>query len=185
MVRVSDVDEAAVAAQLGDDADPTEVVAALAAAKAEEVRRTFDSDPEIASDTVVIGCDSMLLVGTTLSGKPHTTDVARAQWRSIRGRSAELLTGHCVIRVTRGSADLRAHAVSSTTVRFAEIDDATIDAYIASGEPLEVAGGFTLDGLGGWLIEGIDGDPSSVIGIGLPLVRRLLADVGVRVADLW
>lgn len=185
VVRVSDVDEDAVAAALGADAHPEQVVAALAAAKAQAVRATVGDDPEIAADVVVIGCDSMLLVDDRLTGKPHTADVARAQWMSVRGRSAQLLTGHCVIRVTPGSPDGHAQAVSSTVVRFADVDEATIDAYVASGEPLEVAGGFTLDGLGGWLIEGIDGDPSSVIGIGLPLVRRLLAELDVHLSELW
>ncbi|MCP2174278.1 Maf family protein [Williamsia maris] len=185
VVRVSDVDEDAVAAGLGVDAHPEQVVAALAAAKAQAVRATVADDPEIAADVVVIGCDSMLLVDGRLTGKPHTADVARAQWMSVRGRSAQLLTGHCVIRVTPGSPDGHAQAVSSTVVRFADVDEATIDAYVASGEPLEVAGGFTLDGLGGWLIEGIDGDPSSVIGIGLPLVRRLLAELDVHLSELW
>jgi len=185
VVRVSDVDEDAVAAGLGSAASPDEVVVALAAAKAHAVRATLADDPEIATDVVVIGCDSMLLVDDRLSGKPHTADVAREHWMSVRGRSAQLLTGHCVIRVLPGSPDGHAQAVSSTVVRFADVDEATIDAYVRSGEPLEVAGGFTLDGLGGWLIEGIAGDPSSVIGIGLPLVRRLLADLGVHLSDLW
>ncbi len=184
-MRVSDVDEDAVAAALHVDARPDEVVSALASAKARAVRETFTDDAEITDDVVVIGCDSMLLVDGRLTGKPHTADVARAHWMSVRGRTAHLLTGHCVIRVTPGSPDVAAHAVSSTVVRFADVDEATIDAYISSGEPLEVAGAFTLDGLGGWLIEGIDGDPSAVIGIGLPLVRRLLAELGVHLSDLW
>ncbi len=185
LVRVSDVDEDAVAARLGTDAAPSDVVSALAVAKAEAVRSRLDADPEVSGEAVVIGCDSMLLVDGTLSGKPHTAETARAHWLSVRGRSARLLTGHCVIRVSARVADQRAQAVSSTVVRFADVDVATIDAYVSSGEPLEVAGGFTLDGLGGWLIEGVDGDPSSVIGIGLPLVRRLLDEVGVQVSDLW
>ena len=184
-MRVSDVDEDAVAAALGAHAHPEAVVAALAAAKARAVRETFPADPEIADDVVVIGCDSMLLVDGRLTGKPHTADVARAHWMHVRGRSAHLLTGHSLIRVRPGEPDTTAQAVSSTVVRFAEVDTSTIDAYIDSGEPLEVAGAFTLDGLGGWLIEGIDGDPSSVIGIGLPLVRRLLTELDVHLSDLW
>ncbi|KQR97608.1 hypothetical protein ASG12_14980 [Williamsia sp. Leaf354] len=184
-VVVSHVDEDAVVAELGSDAAPATVVTRLAEAKADAVAGMLVGSRDAPSDAVVIGCDSMLLLDGRLSGKPHTADVARAHWHSVRGRSAELVTGHCVLRVIDGTVSARARESSSTVVRFADVDDATIDAYVASTEPLEVAGGFTLDGLGGWLIDGIDGDPSSVIGIGLPLVRRLLGDVGVAVADLW
>ncbi|MGJ0119126.1 nucleoside triphosphate pyrophosphatase [Williamsia sp. MIQD14] len=184
-VVVSHVDEDAVVAASGSDAEPATVVTRLAEAKADAVAHMVAGSSDAPSDAVIIGCDSMLLLDGRLSGKPHTVDAARAHWRAVRGRSAELMTGHCVLRVTDGTVRARARESSSTVVHFSDADDATVDAYVASGEPLEVAGGFTLDGLGGWLIDGIDGDPSSVIGIGLPLVRRLLADVGVSVADLW
>ncbi|WP_045822287.1 Maf family protein [Williamsia herbipolensis] len=184
-VMVSHVDEDAVVAELGPDTAPSTVVTRLAEAKADAVARMLVDSTDVPPDALVIGCDSMLLLDGRLSGKPHTADVARAHWRSVRGRSAELMTGHCVLRVEAGSVTARARESSSTVVRFSDADDATIDTYVASAEPLEVAGGFTLDGLGGWLIDGIDGDPSSVIGIGLPLVRRLLGEVGVAVADLW
>lgn len=103
----------------------------------------------------------------------------------MAGRSAELITGHCVLRLLDGAVTAEAVDCSSTTIHFAKPEPEALEAYIATGEPLQVAGAFTLDGLGGWFVDRIDGDPSSVIGIGLPLLRRLLDDVGVGVADLW
>jgi septum formation protein len=103
----------------------------------------------------------------------------------MAGRSGELITGHAVLVVRDGTVVDSACAHASTRVHFAEPTEAELTAYIASGEPLSVAGSFTLDGLGGWFVEGIDGDPSNVIGISLPLTRRLLAQVGVALPDLW
>ncbi|ROZ83336.1 nucleoside triphosphate pyrophosphatase [Gordonia sp. OPL2] len=188
-VIVSDVDEDAILAGLGS-APPAEVVVRLAEAKAEAVvAAVLDGDDPAdgtsSRDLVVLTCDSMLLFDGTLTGKPHTPDVAREQWRRMRGRSAELLTGHAVSHIVDGHVSRRATAAASTTIRFADVSDAAIDAYVATREPLSVAGAFTLDGLGGWFVEGIDGDPSSVLGIGLPTVRRLLGDVGVDVTTLW
>ncbi|MBT0566875.1 nucleoside triphosphate pyrophosphatase [Williamsia sp. CHRR-6] len=188
-VIVSDVDEDALIESLGSDAAPDQVVTTLAQAKATAVaQRILDGAVEqIPADTdaVVIGCDSMLLIDGRLVGKPHTPERARTHWRSVRGRSGELMTGHCVHRLSGGAVIGVASAAAVTTVHFSDADDAVIDAYVATGEPLEVAGGFTIDGLGGWLIDGVDGDPSAVVGIGLPLVRRLFADLDVSVADLW
>ncbi|MGZ8179323.1 Maf family protein [Williamsia sp. SKLECPSW1] len=186
IVRVSDVDEDAVAAALGPDAAPRAVVTALAEAKARVVAdRLRDDDPDIAADAVVIGCDSMLFSDGALTGKPHTEAAAIAQWHRVRGRSAELLTGHSVLRLVEGRVVGSESDATSTTVRFSDVDDATVAAYVATGEPLEVAGAFTLDGRGGWLVDGIDGDHSAVIGIGLSVVRTLLARLGVSVTDLW
>ena len=108
-----------------------------------------------------------------------------ARWAAMAGRSGDLLTGHRVLRVRDGEVVGSAGGTATTAVRFADPSPAEVDAYVATGEPLEVAGAFTLDGRGGWFVEGIDGDPSSVVGIGLPLVRRLLAEVGTSVVDLW
>lgn len=182
VVRVSDMDEDAVAAALPADTPPQQVVVELAKAKAATVAATV---PEFAGDCVVVGCDSMLLIDGTLQGKPHTPEVARARWNAMAGRSAELITGHCVLRLLDGAVTAEAVDCSSTTIHFAKPEPEALEAYIATGEPLQVAGAFTLDGLGGWFVDRIDGDPSSVIGIGLPLLRRLLDDVGVAVADLW
>ncbi|WP_338599968.1 Maf family protein [Saccharopolyspora sp. SCSIO 74807] len=177
VVRVSGVDEDAVAAALVDP-EPAELVTALAAAKAEAVRAGEQ-------DAVVVGCDSMLSMHGEVVGKPHDPEVAAKRWRQMAGGTGELLTGHAVLKLRGGEVVARAQAHRTTAVRFAEPTEAELDAYLASGEPLRVAGGFTLDGLGGWFVEGVDGDPSSVIGISLPLTRGLLAEVGVRVTDLW
>ncbi|MEH3154835.1 MAG: Maf family protein [Gordonia paraffinivorans] len=186
IVRVSDVDEDAVAATVDPSSGPRAVVTALAEAKARVVAdRVAAEDPEVAGDCVVVGCDSMLFHDGELTGKPHTAAAATAQWHRLRGRSAELLTGHSVLRMADGVVVGAESASTSTTVRFADIDDATVTAYVATGEPLEVAGAFTLDGLGGWFVDGIDGDHSAVIGIGLSVVRTLFARLGVTVADVW
>ncbi|ONM47014.1 Maf family protein [Nocardia donostiensis] len=182
VVRVSGVDEDAVAAALPLGTAPDDVVVALARAKAHDVATTI---PEFAGDCVVVGCDSMLLIDGVLQGKPHTVEVARARWNEMAGRSADLITGHCVLRLRDGAVAAEAVDCSATTIHFAKPEPAELDAYLATGEPLQVAGAFTLDGLGGWFVDRIDGDPSSVIGIGLPLLRRLLQDVGVGVAQLW
>ncbi|MGW4847319.1 nucleoside triphosphate pyrophosphatase [Nocardia brasiliensis] len=182
VVRVSAVDEDAVAAALPAGTAPQVVVVELARAKALAVAATI---PELSADCVVVGCDSMLLVDGELQGKPHTAAVARARWGEMAGRSADLVTGHCVLRLRDGECTAEALDCSSTTVHFGKPEPDELDAYIATGEPLQVAGAFTLDGLGGWFIDRIEGDPSSVIGIGLPLLRRLLGDVGVAVTQLW
>jgi len=180
-VVVSSVDEDAVAASLpSPDAD--EVVVALAAAKAADVAATIAGRYR---DAVVVGCDSMLLIDGDLVGKPPDADVARRRWLRMAGGTGELLTGHAVVRLTDGESRRTAEGVASTTIRFGTPDASEIDAYIGTGEPLSVAGGFTIDGLGGWFIDSVDGDPSSVVGLSLPLTRRLLADIGVSVVALW
>ncbi|ALE72288.1 septum formation inhibitor Maf [Pseudonocardia sp. EC080610-09] len=181
LVEVSDVDEDALLAD-HQDADPARTVTLLAAAKAAAVAERIAGDHP---DAVVIGCDSMLLVDGDLVGKPHDAETARRRWKAMAGRDGELLTGHAVLRLSGGAVVREAEGHAGTGVRFAEPTDAELDAYLASGEPLKVAGAFTLDGLGGWFVEGIDGDPSNVIGISLPLVRRLLGGIGVSVVDLW
>ncbi|AIJ20963.1 Maf family protein [Amycolatopsis methanolica] len=180
-VVVSGVDEDAVAAALTDPSRE-ELVTALALAKAEavlgEVARTH-------ADAVVVGCDSMLSFNGEMLGKPGDPETARKRWAQMAGGTGDLLTGHAVLLVKSGAKVDQAVGTQTTRVRFASPSEAEIDAYVGTGEPLRVAGAFTLDGLGGWFVEGIDGDPSSVIGISLPLTRRLLAEVGVSVTDLW
>jgi septum formation protein len=180
-VVVSGVDEDAIAAALPAP-EPEHVVVALAEAKAAAVLADVTG---AFPDCVVIGCDSMLHHNGDLLGKPHTPEVARKRWAAMAGTTGDLLTGHAVLRVEQGRRTASATGTQSTTVRFGTPTDAELDAYIATKEPLKVAGAFTLDGLGGWFVEGIDGDPSSVIGISLPLTRRLLAEVGVTVDQLW
>ncbi|WP_434438657.1 Maf family protein [Lentzea sp. E54] len=176
VVRVSGVDEDALIASLRNPT-PEETVIALSAAKAEAIEHD--------DECVVIGCDSMLLFEGDLVGKPGTAEVARERWRRMAGKSGVLITGHTVLRVSGGAVADRASGAESTTVRFGTPSDEELEAYLATGEPLHVAGGFTIDGLGGWFVDGIDGDHTSVIGIGLPLTRRLLGQVGVPVSALW
>lgn len=183
LVVVSGVDEDAVSARLGADAAPDAVVVALAEAKAAAVCAVLD--PAVARDAVVIGCDSMLYVNGELRGKPGTPEKARAQWNSMAGKSGELHTGHCVIRLRDGAPILTRTEVAITTVRFGTPTADELDAYIAGGEPLEVAGAFTIDGLGGWFIDGVDGDPSAVVGIGLAVMRRLFEAIGLAIGELW
>ena len=180
-VEVSEVDEDALLTGL-PGASPAQTVTALASAKATAVaRRVADRMPE----AVVIGCDSMLYLGGQLAGKPRDVHAARARWQAMAGGTGELLTGHAVLRLLDGGIDRVAEGHAVTTVRFGRPDPVELEAYLATGEALAVAGAFTLDGLGGWFVDGVDGDPSNVIGISLPLTRRLLVGVGVRVTDLW
>jgi septum formation protein len=183
LVIVSGVDEDAVIARLHPAATPAEVTVALAGAKAEAVVGVLEAS--IAADCVVIGCDSMLYRDGELRGKPATADAARLGWQQMAGTSGQLYTGHCVIRLQDNAITHRIADATATTVSFGTPSAADLEAYVASGEPTAVAGGFTLDGLGGWFVDGVDGDPSSVIGIGLPLTRRLLAEAGLSISALW
>ncbi|OPX10124.1 nucleoside triphosphate pyrophosphatase [Mycobacterium sp. AT1] len=183
LIVVSGVDEDAVVAALPADAGPGEVTTALATAKAEAVAHAVDA--EVAADCVVIGCDSMLFRDGRLWGKPATEDAVLDAWRAMAGRSGELFTGHCVLRMRANRIVDTAAAHAVTTVRFGHPSASDVLAYARSGEPTAVAGGFTLDGLGGWFVDGVDGDPSAVIGIGLPLTRSLFERVGLSLADLW
>ena len=148
----------------------------LAIAKAEAVAAA------VVGDALVLGCDSMLDIDGALYGKPASPTVARARWRQMRGRAGILRTGHALIDTHTGRL---VHAIESTTVHFGDVTDAEIDAYVASGEPLAVAGGFTIDGRGSVFIDSIAGDHANVIGLSMPLFRRLLDDLGVPVMELW
>jgi septum formation protein len=169
-VVVSGVDETAFTA-----ATPGELAGLLATAKATAVASGQ-------ADGLVIGCDSLLDLDGRALGKPASASEAAARWREMSGRVGTLVTGHCVINAATGQA---AAAVAATQVRFGTPSQEEIAAYIASGEPLAVAGAFTLDGRGGWFVDGIDGDHGTVLGVSLPLLRRLLADLGVSVTSLW
>lgn len=177
IVVVSGVDEDAVLARTGAHT-PSEVTLALAQAKAEQVA-TRD---ELPADGLVVGCDSVLLVDDEVRGKPVDADQARAWWRDMRGGSGVLHSGHWVIDLSSGGA---VGEVATTTVCFAKVDDTEIDAYIATEEPLRVAGGFTVDGLGGAFITGVTGDYHAVVGLSLPLLRVLLARLAVSWTSLW
>lgn len=171
-VIVSGFDEDAVTAD-----SPAELALALAEAKAAVVATL-----EEAAGALVIGCDSVLELDGEALGKPADSEEATARWKSMRGRAGVLRTGHCVIDTATGA---KVSATASTTVRFGEPSDAEVAAYVASGEPLHVAGAFTLDGLSAPFIDGIDGDHGNVIGISMPLLRSLLAELGVSITDLW
>lgn len=182
LVVVSGVDEDAVIASLAD-APPERVVSGLAAAKADEVLTHVPA--AVVADCVVIGCDSMLFLDGRLCGKPGDVDTARQQWQVMAGRTAQLYSGHAVLVVRDGAVTHRLADTGITAVHFGSPTEADLEAYLRSGEPLGVAGGFTIDGLGGWFVEGIEGDPSNVIGLSLPLLRRMLASAGVSIAELW
>lgn len=183
LVVVSGVDEDAVIAELGPDAPAGQVVVALAKAKAESVAADLTTD--LAGDCIVVGCDSMLELDGRLRGKPESADAARAQWNSMGGRVGTLHTGHCVLRLRDGAVVQSEAQVGSTTVFFAQPSAIDLDHYIGSEEPLWVAGAFTIDGRGGWFVDRIEGDSSNVIGLSLPLLRRLLQATGVSIAQLW
>jgi septum formation protein len=133
-------------------------------------------------DALVLGCDSMLDFDQRALGKPASADEAADLWRRLSGREGTLCTGHCLIEPGGGR---RIRAVARTVVRFGAPTEAEIAAYVASGEPMAVAGGFCIDGLGAPFVEGVDGDPGNVIGLSLPLLRRMLADLGLAITDLW
>lgn len=174
-VIVSNVDEDAFVA-----ADVMGLVAMLARAKAEAVAATLPED----GDVLVVGCDSLLeLDGRPLS-KPGTAAEATACWRRMRGRTGLLHTGHHVIARTAGGVNTRA-GVATTGVAFADLADDEIEAYVATGEPGRVAGAFTIDGLGGAYVTSVSGDPHNVVGISLPLLRRMFAELGVPWHTLW
>ena len=186
LVMVSGVDEDLVTAGLGPDASPADVVCALAQAKAEQVAAELAGQKAgVAADCVVVGCDSMLYIDGRLCGKPQSVTAARQLWQSMAGRAGQLYTGHCIIRMLNNESVHQDAQTSVTTVHFGTPSSDDLEAYLASGESLLVAGGFTLDGLGGWFIDGVDGDPSAVVGIGLPLTRSLLARAGLSIAALW
>lgn len=191
-VAVSEVDERAIEQQVRStqpDCGPQVVVQALALAKAQAVAHQLGRSGQVAGWRYVVGCDSMLLIDGQLVGKPASADDAVERWRSMRGRSATLFTGHTVIALSPtegyGPDSPQAQGVSRAVINFAQVSDKEIAAYVASGEPMYCAGAFTIDGLGGAFIESIEGDPHGVVGLSLPLLRRLLAQLGVTWTDLW
>ena len=172
VLKPAHLDEDAIIASLAGAA-PAEIVAALAKAKA----ATAVADHP---DDVVVGCDSMLLLDGELMGKPHTEAETIRRWKTQRGRTAHLLTGHAVHYRGEWVTD-----TVSTAIRFGDVSDADIEAYARSGQPLECAGAFTLEALGSWFIDSIDGDPTSVIGLSMPLLRRCLYRFGLNASDFW
>jgi septum formation protein len=192
-VLVSDIDEGAVMRQALShfgELEPQDVPLVLARAKCESVTSLLDGDscPEDAPDSVlVLGCDSVLELDGEMHGKPADEAEATLLWKVMRGRSGVLHTGHWLIddRDPRdGGTGATIGAVASTTVHFAKVTDEEIAAYVATAEPLQVAGAFTIDGLGGPFISGIDGDHHNVVGISLPLLREMLGEIDLTWFDL-
>jgi septum formation protein len=171
-VVVSGVDEDAVPTE-----DPETMVRTLARLKAAAVAAKV-TEP----GALVLGADSTLVLDGVALGKPGTAEAATARWHDMRGRTGELLTGHCLIDCDSGR---RAEGVGSTTVHFGTPTDDEIAAYVASGEPIQVAGAFTLDGRGAPFVDRIEGDHSNVVGLSLPVVRHLMAELGVGITELW
>jgi nucleoside triphosphate pyrophosphatase len=186
-VLVSGVDEVAALLPYGDLA-ADEVALVLARAKAEAVAAVLDGDDAPAdapTSALVLGCDSVLELDGDVHGKPVDAAEATARWRRMRGRSGVLHTGHWVVDLRGDGSGATLGAAASTTVHFADVSDEEVAAYVATGEPLAVAGAFTTDGLGGAFVRGIEGDHHNVVGVSLPLLRDLLADCGVAWPTLW
>ncbi|HZB66807.1 MAG TPA: Maf family protein [Ornithinibacter sp.] len=192
LVRVSSVDEDDVVATA--EAGQGRLAAAdiallLARAKAEDVVTALEQHRDDPDDggLIVLGCDSVLELDGEVHGKPADAKEAVERWRRMRGRTGYLQTGHWLVDLrdgAQGGSGGMVGGTATTTVHFAAVDDAEVDAYVATGEPLQVAGAFTLDGLGGPYVAGIEGDPSNVVGVSLPFLRDLLRELGVTWHDL-
>jgi nucleoside triphosphate pyrophosphatase len=172
-VVVSGVDESIVDAQ-----DAYTLSLALARMKARTVAGQMQAEPGV----LILGCDSVLAFDGQILGKPGEPGEAIKRWQMMRGRSGVLHTGHHLTDLVGGQ---QAEEVGTTVVHFADVSDAEIEAYVATKEPLQVAGAFTIDGRGGAFVERIEGDPSNVIGLSLPLLRRLLAELNISITELW
>ncbi|MET7461331.1 nucleoside triphosphate pyrophosphatase [Nonomuraea sp. NPDC005501] len=169
-VIVSGVDEEAYSAY-----SPAALALELAKAKAAAVAGGLD-------EGLVIGCDSILELDGRPYGKPASAEEAAERWRILRGRTGRLVTGHCVIDVAAGR---EVAEVGTTVIRFGQPTDEEVAAYVATGEPLGLAGAFSIEGRGGWFVDSIEGDHGNVLGISLPLVRRLFEDLGYAVTSFW
>lgn len=192
-VAVSSVDEEDTVRrgqQRYDDLSSADIALLLARAKCEDVAAQIESDDPPAgmdADCLVLGCDSVLELDGRVHGKPGSPDVALARWRSMRGSQGVLHTGHWLIDVRApeaGGTGATLGAVASTAVWFANIPDDELEAYVDTGEPLNVAGAFTIDGLGGPFVDRLEGDPHNVVGVSLPVVRELLLELGLRWYDV-
>lgn len=169
----SDVDESTITRDV-----PEELVQALADAKAENVAARTTSG-------LVLGCDTLLFVDARPLGKPASVEQAREFWQLFAGRTATLLTGHALLKVEHGGVTASVRAVGRTEIHFARPSPAQIDAYVATGEPLLTSGAFMLSGKSGPFIDGISGAPSNVQGLSLPILRRLLGELGVSIEAYW
>lgn len=172
-VIVSGVDESQ-----ADGLPPFEMALQLAELKCAAVAER----DQLPADALVLGCDSVLELDGQALGKPDGAADAVRRWQAMRGGSGVLYTGHCLRDTATGQV---AAATASTTVSFADVSDEEIEAYVATGEPLHVAGAFTVDGLGGAFVTGIEGDHHNVVGVSLPLLRDLVLELGHSWTDLW
>ena len=170
IVCPSDFDESQVQVE-----DTVELVQTLANCKAKTVASQF-------SDALILACDSLLAVGEEIYGKPESSEVAIARWQKMRGQQGILYTGHVLLDQPRNKQLIRC---GITKVYFANVSDRAIEAYVASGEPLKCAGCFALEGKGGLFVEKLEGCHSNVIGLSLPLLRQMLADLGYNITDFW
>lgn len=180
-VLASGADESAI-----DDPEPADRALGRARLKASAVADNLLNGAGIAGPTAILGCDSVLEFEGQPYGKPRSPEVAIQRLRTFRGKSGVLHTGHHLIVSEDGrTVDHADGRIASSTVHVADLGDAEIDAYVSTGEPLEVAGGFTIDGLAGPFITGIDGDPHNVVGLSLPLLRLMIMDAGHNWPELW
>ncbi|MEM8673053.1 MAG: nucleoside triphosphate pyrophosphatase [Cyanobacteria bacterium P01_G01_bin.67] len=170
IVCKSDFDEDQIQLQ-----EASELVTTLAKCKAETVAPQF-------SEALILGCDSVLTVNNRIYGKPESPKIALARWRGMRGKMGEIYTGHTLIDLKQQRQIIRC---GITQVYFADISDRTIEAYIATGEPLNCAGGFALEGKGGMFVDKITGCHSNVIGLSLPLLYQMLENLGYNVTNFW
>lgn len=176
-VEVSEVDEEQLVANSGVK-DPAETALLLARAKAENVA-------EHTENALVLGCDSVFELDGVAYGKPLTAELARERLRAMSGRTGILHTGHWLINTYDGESPTTAGRLASASVQFGTLSDAEIDAYVATGEPLWVAGSFTIDGRGAAFINGVEGDPHTVVGLSVSTLRSLLAEMSFSITDFW
>jgi len=178
VLRDAGIDPEVLASGVGETTDAAldtaQIVGVLAERKAAAVAG-------LRPGALVLGCDSLLDLDGTALGKPASPQAAAQMWQRLSGREATLCTGHCLI----AGGGHRVRGVARAVVRFGSPADDEVAAYIASGEPLAMAGAFSIDGRGAPFIDSIDGDPGTVLGLSLPLLRRMLAEVGVAITDLW
>lgn len=179
LLQAAGIDPEVVVSGVDETAEPGLDTAALVTMLAERKAAAVAARRPAA---LVLGCDSMLDLDQVAFGKPASARHAADMWRRLSGRHATLYTGHCLIDAADGRV---VRGVAGTVVRFGTPSDGEVTAYVATGEPMTVAGGFSIDGRGAAFVDGVDGDPGNVIGLSLPLLRRMLADLGVALTDLW
>lgn len=178
----ADIDEAALVTEISK---PRVQAQALATAKAHAVADRLTAEQRVTEATYILAADSVFELEGQPFGKPHRPQIARERWRNQRGKTGTLHTGHCVIAMLAGQSQRVLQETVSATVTFANVSDAVIDDYVATGEPLGVAGGFTLEGYGATMVSAVHGDPNAVLGLSLRAVRELLERLGVRLTQLW